>query len=437
METVGVYLKKEREAKNISLREVSRLTKISEFYLDYIEKDEFEKLPKGPYAKGYISSYSRLIGGNVDEALKLYDSLNVKRTQTAEIQLEIPNHAGGHNPAENPQANEQKKSIPSRVEKNSASFKKVPASLRSISSKLKAGASFRMAASVRAAGASIKTIGPSIQKKRDSLRTLVPTVKKTAAALAANRWLTHRQTWRYACVGILGVAILILAGFGFYHLFIYDQHLPIVAEPPILQDKEIPPLPVSPADQKRLTSLSTRPDAAVSRTVSTAERPVSALKPAIPGRSAPLQSSLPAEQVASRPTTAGKAISAPSGQREIAASPSPEDTTTSSNLSVMRASICADIKNRMPDGVDTAFPPSVQRIYVWSQIEAKQIPSTIRHIYYFKGQKISDVTLNIPAAYWRTWSFKGIANDRYRGEWRVDITSAAGTVLRRLYFEVK
>jgi hypothetical protein len=146
---------------------------------------------------------------------------------------------------------------------------------------------------------------------------------------------------------------------------------------------------------------------------------------------------MPAEHITSRPTIAGKAISPPTGQSEIAADPPPDATTASSNLSVMQASICSDIKNRMPAGVDTAFSSSVQRVYVWSQIEAKQIPSTIRHIYYFKGQKISDVSLNVPAPYWRTWSFKGMANDRYRGEWRVDIASAGGTVLRRLYFEVK
>jgi len=76
MQTVGDYLKKEREARNISLREVARLTKISEFYLDYLEKDDYERLPQGPYIKGYISSYVRLIGGNTDEALRLYDSLH-------------------------------------------------------------------------------------------------------------------------------------------------------------------------------------------------------------------------------------------------------------------------------------------------------------------------------------------------------------------------
>ena len=79
METVGDYLKKQREAKNISLRKVSHLTKISEFYLDCLEKDDYEKLPQGPYIKGYISSYATLIGGNAEEALRLYASVQKHR----------------------------------------------------------------------------------------------------------------------------------------------------------------------------------------------------------------------------------------------------------------------------------------------------------------------------------------------------------------------
>jgi len=43
METDGAYLKKEREANNISLRKVSHSTKISEFYLDCLENDDYDK----------------------------------------------------------------------------------------------------------------------------------------------------------------------------------------------------------------------------------------------------------------------------------------------------------------------------------------------------------------------------------------------------------
>ena len=94
MQTVGDYLKEERVAKNISLREVARLTMISVYYLDYLERNDYEKLPQGPYIKGYISSYARLIGCNPDEALRLYDSLREQRNQTEAMQPEASKDKG-------------------------------------------------------------------------------------------------------------------------------------------------------------------------------------------------------------------------------------------------------------------------------------------------------------------------------------------------------
>ena len=56
MQTFGDYLKKQREDRKVSLREVARLTNITERYLDFIEKDDYAKIPEGPYIRGYISS---------------------------------------------------------------------------------------------------------------------------------------------------------------------------------------------------------------------------------------------------------------------------------------------------------------------------------------------------------------------------------------------
>ena len=77
MQTIGNYLKSGREARNIRLSEVARSTKISKWYLDCLEKDEFDKIPGGPYIKGYIASYASFIGIEEDEILKRYDSLQI------------------------------------------------------------------------------------------------------------------------------------------------------------------------------------------------------------------------------------------------------------------------------------------------------------------------------------------------------------------------
>jgi hypothetical protein len=178
-------------------------------------------------------------------------------------------------------------------------------------------------------------------------------------------------------------------------------------------------------------------DIALSRPSSDTEISISNSKPANQAVTPPPKSSILAEKAAAPPTTTGQPSSAPSDPERMTASPPPQTTTTAVNLKVLKASTGSEIINRKPAGVGGSFPASIERVYVWNQIEAKQIPSEIRHIYYFKGRKISDVTLSVRSSNWRTWSYKSIANDRFRGQWHVDIASADGEVLRRLYFEIR
>ena len=90
MQTVGDFLKQEREYRNISLREVSHSTKISGFYLDFLEKGDYGKIPGGPYIKGYISSYADCIGIDAGEALKKYESLTAVQQSNEPIPEETP-----------------------------------------------------------------------------------------------------------------------------------------------------------------------------------------------------------------------------------------------------------------------------------------------------------------------------------------------------------
>ncbi len=90
MQTIGNYLKSGREARNIRLSEVARSTKISKWYLDCLEKDEFDKIPGGPYIKGYIASYASFIGIEEDGVLKRYASLQINSADENEIQDHLP-----------------------------------------------------------------------------------------------------------------------------------------------------------------------------------------------------------------------------------------------------------------------------------------------------------------------------------------------------------
>ena len=451
METVGGYLKKARESKNISIGELSQLTKISALYLKYIENDEFEKLPQGPYVKGYIASYSRLIEGNVDEAVSLYEALIRKQIQTEDIEPETSAHNGRNRLPEKPEAKESKQPQVSLFGKVKAFFSTMASSVPINS------------ASFKAAGTSIKNIGASIRTNGNVFDIVVSFFKRIASS-----W-----SWLYASMALLGIAILVLAGFGFYHLFIYDPNPLPVAELQHMQDKEtrtltaidseksVSPSPSTdasssadqlkgqadssktaepdnpPEAQKQPTPLATDPAAATPRTKLKPEGSAAATNPAIPTGTPLSGSSSAAENADPSLTSTGTENQATSGQSVLTDAPSPESTTVDAPLKVLQASVCAEIKNRMPAGVDTSFPVSIQRVFVWNAIETRQAPTQIRHIYYFDGQIISNVILDVRSAYWRTWSAKSLSDDRYRGEWRVDIATAGGKVLRRLYFEVR
>ena len=502
MQTVGDYLKKEREAKNISLSEVSRLTKISPFYLNFLEKDDYEKLPQGPYIKGYISSYARLIGSNADEALRLYDSLYKQKEQTEAVQPKISKDEGwqasiASSPKSIVSSLNKKKNNRQKIQPEKPKFKarkasaayffwKIGSSFNAVASSLKAkacslktatpspktivapfktitaslkiaGSSLKAAmpssktivSSLKAAGASIKTIAPSIQRTSSSLKTIAPSLKKAIAASNTNRWLFNKRTWLYACFVLLSSTILVLAGFGFYHLFIYQKNPPLVADLQVLQDKGSKTTLAMNAEKNVLPSRSN--DASVPSNqreefeknkggfpLLKAPASLESLSPlsSNPAAEVSLETSLPAEKPASGGIIAGKEMSAQSRQRPISASLSLESTSAFDNLNVLKATICADIKDRMAADVGNSFPWSTHRVYVWSLVKAKHLPSKIRHIYYFKGQKISDVALNVRSSYWRTWSYKTISNKRYKGAWRVDIASAEGQVLRSLNFEI-
>ena len=404
METVGVYLKREREAKNISLSEVSRLTKISKFYLDYIEQDNFEKLPQGPYIKGYISSYSRFIGSNVDQVLELYDALNKKEDDPGP-------------PADNRRACVFNSYCSVLRDRTRTSFKAMATTLRDNTARLKASAPFQKAIVIP-----FKTPTSSPERQMDSAASRLLQVKRNLLALAAN---VRRLRWRtglHAGLALIGAGILVLAGVGFYHLFIFDEYpaqpnraagkMQQAASAAIARAKA--PLPTAISDRSR-----TAPNQKARRVMGSS--------PASP----------PVEQKATQPPAADATRRSTPPMPGAQASQSLQPSGSAVAVSVLKASVCAAIEDRLPAGVNTAFPADVQRVYVWSQIKAQKFPTKIRHIYYFNGRKISDVALNVRSSFWRTWSYKSIANEHYRGQWRVDIAAADGKVLRRLYFKIK
>ena len=446
---------------------MSRLTKISALYLDYIEKDQFDKLPQGPYAKGYIASYSRLIGGNVDEAIQLYESLNGKRTPTEASQPETSIGNGRPSLPETPEEKPREQpgtaaaataisffhTVATCLKARTAAWKTAIPSLkgsvkpfRRIPSALIAmGSGFRAKPSnVDAAVAPSPTAEGAAPDKALHPKAMAPMHRKTAFAAMTRPWISDRRTWLIAGVSLFGTAILVLAGFGFYHLFIYDPNPLSVGQSQKMAGRETAPPADTGAEKAGLpsrsndTSLSSRAEAAAPRNPLKTENQTGMTPPTPqPGTRLSGTASIAGKNDAPGRSTAVQESPVRPDPGKATGDPVAEATAVDAHVSVLQASTCSEIINRMPAGVGNAFPSSTQRVYVWNAIEARRIPSSIRHIYYLNGRKIGDVTLDVRAPYWRTWSYKNITDDRYRGEWRVDIASADAKVLRRLYFTVK
>ena len=60
-ETLGSYLKTQRESKKISLREVAKNTRVREHILRAIEEDRHDLLPPATYVKGFLLAYAKYL----------------------------------------------------------------------------------------------------------------------------------------------------------------------------------------------------------------------------------------------------------------------------------------------------------------------------------------------------------------------------------------
>jgi cytoskeletal protein RodZ len=72
MITIGEELKREREYREISLREISDATKINIRMLEAIEKDDFGMLPGGIFNRNFIRAYADFIGLDPEVIIRKY-----------------------------------------------------------------------------------------------------------------------------------------------------------------------------------------------------------------------------------------------------------------------------------------------------------------------------------------------------------------------------
>ena len=82
-EGVGPFLRHLREEKEVSLRSLSEHTRIRTYYLESIERGDFDKLPTGPVGLGFVRAFADAVGADSKAIAASY-----KRETAGGIQLE-------------------------------------------------------------------------------------------------------------------------------------------------------------------------------------------------------------------------------------------------------------------------------------------------------------------------------------------------------------
>jgi cytoskeleton protein RodZ len=72
-ETLGKFLKNQRESKKISLKEVSKNTRVREHILRAIEEDQNDLLPPATYVKGFLIAYAKYLRLDPNDVLLRYE----------------------------------------------------------------------------------------------------------------------------------------------------------------------------------------------------------------------------------------------------------------------------------------------------------------------------------------------------------------------------
>ena len=62
MESIGETLREARHRKQVTLEDVSRITKIKVEILEQLEADEFDRLVSPTYTKGFLKLYAEHLG---------------------------------------------------------------------------------------------------------------------------------------------------------------------------------------------------------------------------------------------------------------------------------------------------------------------------------------------------------------------------------------
>lgn len=112
-------------------------------------------------------------------------------------------------------------------------------------------------------------------------------------------------------------------------------------------------------------------------------------------------------------------------------------TAMAGELTVTEAVTAKGVEKQAAIAPGDKFPADVGKVYLLSTIKgAGDNVAEIKHIWYQGSTKVAEVPLKIKADTWTTFSY-AVIDPSQKGEWKVEIVDAAGTVLKSLSFTIE
>jgi hypothetical protein len=103
----------------------------------------------------------------------------------------------------------------------------------------------------------------------------------------------------------------------------------------------------------------------------------------------------------------------------------------SKGLKVTEAKLGKDVQNKKIVDTTTTFAVN-EKAYLWMRIKGG--PADSITVTWKSGDQSYPSKLNVGADSWRTWSFKTLYTP---GDWTVNVTDAAGNILKEISFKVE
>ena len=90
-DSLGAYLRAEREQRHVSLQEISAATKIQIKFLQALENDEYDQLPPSPFVVGFLRAYAQSLSLDAETIVSMYQRHYRVEEPLYDLSLRWPN----------------------------------------------------------------------------------------------------------------------------------------------------------------------------------------------------------------------------------------------------------------------------------------------------------------------------------------------------------